>query len=89
MSLAQTGGVHQVNGNTLKREAFGDEVAGGARGGGDDGAFALDEPVEERRFADVGAADDGQAQTAVDEVSVIEGSVPTGRSCSRDGLDAE
>ena len=38
---------------------FVDGVAGGARDGGDDGAVGGGEGVQERGFADVGVADDG------------------------------
>ena len=59
--FAQAGGVDEFHGDAVEGDAFGDRFAGGAGGGGDDGAVALDEAVEEGGFAGVGAADDGQA----------------------------
>jgi len=49
-----------------------DQVAGGAGRGGDDGAFPLDQAIEQARLADVRAADDGQRQAFVDNLAVGE-----------------
>ncbi len=43
----------------LQLDGFIDRIAGGAGDGGDDGALLAGEGVQESRFADVGAADDG------------------------------
>ena len=72
-SQAQAGGVDEFDGDAFERDAFGDEVAGGAGRGGDDGPVALDETVEKRRLTGVGAAYDGQAEAFADDAAVGEG----------------
>ena len=47
-----------------------DGVAGGAGDGRDDGARRAGEGVEQRRFADVGTADDGDLGFVLDECAV-------------------
>ena len=63
--LANAGGIDEMDGNAAERNRFGDEIAGGAGNGGDDGAVALDKSIEQAGFADVRAADDGQGQALV------------------------
>ena len=57
--VAEAGRVGEFDGDAFEGDALGDEVARGAGSGGDDGAVALDEAIEERGFACVGAAYDG------------------------------
>ena len=70
--VAEAGGVDEFEGDAVEGDALGDEVAGGARDGGDDGAVALDEAVEEGAFAGVGAADDGKGESVVDDAAASE-----------------
>ena len=70
---ADAGGVHELDRNAADGDGFADQIAGGAGRGGDDGALALDQAVEQARFADVGAADDGERQAFVDDLAVGEG----------------
>src|SRR5208282_4329781 len=51
-----------------------DQIARGAGRSGDDGAVALDEAVEERTFAGVGAANDGQRQSVMHNAAARKGS---------------
>ena len=69
---ADSGGVHQLHRNSAERNGFGHEIARGAGRGGDDGALALDQAIEQARLADVGAADDGEGQALVDNFPVGE-----------------
>ena len=56
-----------------------DEIARGAGGSGDDGAVVLDEAVEERTFAGVGAANDGQRQSVMHNAAARKGKLPAPR----------
>ncbi len=76
--FAQAGGIDELEGNTVKRDALGDEIARSAGRRGDDGAIAFDEAVEERAFACIGTADDGQGQTIMHDT-------PTGVGCVKRG----
>ena len=44
--LANARRIHQFHRNAANRDRLADQIAGGARSRSDDGAFALDEPVE-------------------------------------------
>ena len=56
---ADAGGVHQFHRNSTDGDGFADQVARGAGLGGDDGAFAFDQAIEEARLAYVGTTYDG------------------------------
>ena len=73
VAFTQTGGVDKFEGDAFDGDALGDEVARGAGGCGDDGAVALDEAVEERALAGVGAADDGEGQAVVHDAAAGKG----------------
>ena len=51
---ADTCCIHELNGNAVDGDGLADEVAGGAGRGGDDGAFALHQTVEETDFPTLG-----------------------------------
>ncbi len=70
--LTQTGGVNQFQRNSFERDAFGYEIAGGSRGGGDDGSIAFYETIKQRALAGVGAADDGHCQSVVHDAAARE-----------------
>ncbi len=86
---SDAGGVDEGDGDAFDGEAFGDGVARGAGGGGDDGAVALDELVEERGFAGVGAADEceGEAVAHDASVGVAGGECDKRRLHGRDAVD--
>ena len=71
--IAEARGVDELEGNAVKGDPLGDEVAGGAWDGCNDGAIALDEAVEEGAFAGVGAADDGDSESVVNNAASGEG----------------
>ena len=56
LARSQAGGVHQLDGQATHGDRFGDDVARGAGGGGDDGAGALHQGIKERGLAGVGTA---------------------------------
>ena len=70
---ANPGGVDQLDRNAADGDGFADQIASGAGRRGYDGALTLDQAVEQAGFADVWAADDGERQTFVDDLSVGEG----------------
>ena len=71
--VAEAGGVDEFEGDAVEGDALGDEVAGGAGDGGDDCAIALDEAIEERAFAGVGAPDDGHGKSVMNDAAPSEG----------------
>ena len=77
-AFAQAGGVDEFDGNAAEGDALGDQVARGAGSGGDDGAVALDEAIEERAFAGVGAADDGEGEAVVHDAAAGKGGFERG-----------
>ena len=64
-SATHAGGIDQTQWNAADGDGLADQVARCARLGGDDGALALDEAVEQARLAYVGPAHDGQRQSFV------------------------
>ena len=77
-AFAQARGVDELDGNAADGDALGDEVARGAGSCGDNGAVALDEAIEERAFAGVGAADDGEGEAVVDNAAAGKGGFERG-----------
>jgi hypothetical protein len=71
--VAKACGINEFYGDAFEGDALGDRVAGGAGGGCDDGAVALDEAIEEGGFAGVGAAYDGQGEAFADDTAIGEG----------------
>jgi hypothetical protein len=71
--VAKACGINEFYWNAFDGDALCDGIAGGAGGGGDDGAIALDEAVEEGGFAGVGAAYDGEGEAVADDAAVGEG----------------
>src|SRR5690606_5141156 len=61
-ALAQPGRIGEHHRDAVEVGARLDDVAGGARLRRDDGAVGADQGVEQARLADVGAADDDDAQ---------------------------
>ena len=56
-----TGGIDEYNLPARFGENAQDTMAGGLWLGGDDGQLLADDPVEQRRLADVGSAEDGNS----------------------------
>lgn len=67
--FAEAGGVDELEWNTGERDVLSDQIAGGAGGRSDDGAVALNEAIEERALADIGATDDGEGEAVVDDAA--------------------
>lgn len=70
---AQAGGVYEAEGYAVELYGVFDEVAGGALYVGDDGAFLVEECVEECAFAYVWGADDGYGDAFLQGVAGVEG----------------
>ena len=84
---AEAGSVDERDGDAFEGEAFCDQVARRAGGCGDDGAVALDEAVEERRFSRIGPADEREGEAVAHDASV---GVTGSKRCERgaEGFDA-
>ena len=76
--VAKTGGVDQFERNSFKRNALGDEIAGCAGNGSDDGAISLYEAIKKRAFAGVWAPHDCHREAIVDNAASSEGSFKSG-----------
>ena len=79
--FAKACGINEFYGDAIEGDAFGDEVAGGAGGGGDDGAVAFDQAIEKGGLTGVGAAYDGEGEAVADDAAVGEGFFEGGERC--------
>ncbi len=77
-SFAKAGGIDQFQRNAIERDAFGDQVAGGARSCRDDGAFSFDEAIEQGAFANIGTAHDGEGESIVHDAAATKGGFEVG-----------
>ena len=71
--VAQTGGIHELQGIAVEDDGFLDGVAGSAGVGGDDGAVAAGQEVQKGGFADVGGAGDDDAGAVAQDVALVPG----------------
>jgi hypothetical protein len=78
--------INKFYGNAFNGDAFGDEIAGGAGGCGDDGSIAFHQAIEKGGLTDVWAAYDGQSEAVVDYAPVGE-SLLESLEGSLNGLD--
>ena len=72
-SLAQASRIYQLQGDSIERNSFSDQVAGGSRLRGNDGSLALDQAVEELTFSRIGAADDSHGEPVMNDSATGEG----------------
>ncbi len=69
---ANAGRVHEFDRDSVNGRHFRHQVARGAGDIGDDRAILLQQPVEEAAFAHVGPPDDGERDSRMDQLAVIE-----------------
>ena len=69
----QAGGVDEHHGDAANLRLLRDRVARRAGHGGDDGAVAAQQLIEQARLAGVGPADDGRADAAPDQLPLVGG----------------
>ena len=70
---AEIGGSHDLalaDRNAADRNRFAHQIAGCARGGGDDGALPLHQPVEQTRFSNIRASNDCQGQAFMNDLAI-------------------
>ena len=83
--VAQSGGIHELQRVAVEDDGFLDGVAGGAGVGGDDGAVAAGQEVQEGGFADVGGTGDHDAGAVAQHVALVP-SVQQGLDFAGNGL---
>src|SRR5277367_5725153 len=68
--VAETCSINEFYGDAIEGYALSDQVAGGARGGRNDGAIALNQSIKKGGFAGVWAANDCQGEAFADYAAV-------------------
>ena len=69
--VAQTSGIDELHRIALQRDGLLDGVARGAGVGGDDGAVAAGEEIQQRGLADVGGAGDDDAGAFAQDMALV------------------
>ncbi len=72
-SVAQPGGIDQMDGIALESDEFFDRVAGGAGVGGDNGAVAAGQEIEEGGLAGIGGAGNDNPGAVAKQMALLPG----------------